>query len=72
LPGTVIEDGVIVGANSVVKGHLQAYGVFAGSPARFMRMVKDAPELMQAFAMQENKLSIQHHHQQPAAQKNKQ
>jgi len=70
LPGTVIEDGVIIGANSVVKGHLQAYGLFAGSPARFMKMVKETPELIQAFAMQENKLSIPNRQQQlPQLQK---
>jgi acetyltransferase-like isoleucine patch superfamily enzyme len=43
LPGTVIEDGVIIGANSVVSGHLQANGVFAGAPARLLKMVKEPP-----------------------------
>lgn len=37
LPGTVIERGVIIGANSLVKGKLEAYGVYGGSPARLIK-----------------------------------
>jgi acetyltransferase-like isoleucine patch superfamily enzyme len=33
-PGTIINDNVIVGANSVIKGHLEANSVYAGSPAK--------------------------------------
>ena len=33
LPGTVIGDNVIVGANSVVKGALESNSIYAGSPA---------------------------------------
>ncbi|MBO9200154.1 MULTISPECIES: acyltransferase [Niastella] len=57
LPGTIIEDGVIIGANSVVKGHLQAYGLFAGSPARFLKMVREPAELIQALQLQAGKLN---------------
>ncbi|MCT4587343.1 MAG: acyltransferase [Carboxylicivirga sp.] len=37
LPGTVIDDGVIIGANSVVKGHLKKNCVYAGAPLRFIK-----------------------------------
>jgi acetyltransferase-like isoleucine patch superfamily enzyme len=37
LPGTIIEDGVVVGANSVVKGHLSMNGIYLGAPARFIK-----------------------------------
>jgi len=37
LPGSVIEDGVVVGANSVVKGTLRHNGIYAGSPAVFLK-----------------------------------
>lgn len=37
-PGAVIEDGVIVGAHSIVKGRLAANRVYAGSP---LRMIKE-------------------------------
>jgi acetyltransferase-like isoleucine patch superfamily enzyme len=32
-PGSVIEDGVVVGANSIVKGHLEKDCIYAGTPA---------------------------------------
>lgn len=38
LPGTVIKDGVVVGANSVVKGTLVKDGIYAGSPCRLIKM----------------------------------
>ena len=34
LPGTVIGDNVIIGANSVVSGHLEGNHVYAGNPAK--------------------------------------
>jgi acetyltransferase-like isoleucine patch superfamily enzyme len=37
LPGTVIEDDVVVGAGSVVKGRLTRGQVYAGAPARLIR-----------------------------------
>jgi len=37
LPGTIIEDGVVVGANSVVKGHLLQDAVYAGLPIKFVK-----------------------------------
>lgn len=33
LDGTIIESGVVIGANSLVKGKLEAYGIYAGNPA---------------------------------------
>ncbi len=39
LPGTIIEDGVIIGANSVVKGYLRANGIYAGAPLKMVRQV---------------------------------
>ena len=38
MPGTIIEDGVVVGANSVVKGILKKNGIYAGTPARFIKL----------------------------------
>ena len=37
LPDTIIEDGVIIGANSVVKGHLQKNCIYAGAPIRLIK-----------------------------------
>ena len=37
MPGTIIEDGVVVGANSVVKGHLKSNAIYAGSPLKFIK-----------------------------------
>lgn len=37
LPGAVLEDGVAVGALSVVKGSCAAFGIYAGNPARRIR-----------------------------------
>lgn len=38
LPGTVIEDGAVIGACSVVSGRVPAYSVYAGNPAREINM----------------------------------
>jgi acetyltransferase-like isoleucine patch superfamily enzyme len=38
LPGTEIESGVVVGANSVVKGKLEKNGIYAGTPAKLIKM----------------------------------
>ena len=35
--GSVIEDHIVVAANSVVKGHLQIPGVYAGCPAKLVK-----------------------------------
>jgi len=35
--GSVIENGVVVGANSLVKGRLVAYGIYGGSPAKLIK-----------------------------------
>ncbi|APE45241.1 acetyltransferase [Sulfitobacter alexandrii] len=37
LPGARIGDGVIIGAGAVVSGHVPAYSVVAGNPAKVMR-----------------------------------
>lgn len=37
LPGSTIEEGVVVAANSVVGGHLKKNGVYGGAPARFLK-----------------------------------
>jgi acetyltransferase-like isoleucine patch superfamily enzyme len=39
LPGTIIEDGVIVAAHSVVKGRLEAYSMYGGAPAKFIKRI---------------------------------
>ena len=38
LDGTEIEDGCVVAAGSVVRGRLEANGIYAGVPARLVRM----------------------------------
>lgn len=40
LPGVTIGEGSIIGAGSVVTRSVEAYSVFAGSPARFLRKRK--------------------------------
>lgn len=37
LPGSIIEDGVIVGAHSLVKGVLRAHCIYAGTPLKLIR-----------------------------------
>ncbi len=37
LPGVVLEEGVVVGALSLVKGHLPAWGIYGGAPARLLK-----------------------------------
>jgi acetyltransferase-like isoleucine patch superfamily enzyme len=37
-PGTVIEEGVVVAANSVVKGRLARNGVYGGIPVRLIKL----------------------------------
>lgn len=37
LAGSTIDDNVVIGANSVVKGKLNCSSIYAGSPARFVR-----------------------------------
>jgi carbonic anhydrase/acetyltransferase-like protein (isoleucine patch superfamily) len=41
LPGTVIESNVVVGAGSVVKGHLKSNGLYVGAPCRRVREFSD-------------------------------
>lgn len=37
LAGTKIADGCVIGANSVIKGATEPFGVYAGSPARLVK-----------------------------------
>jgi acetyltransferase-like isoleucine patch superfamily enzyme len=37
MPGTVIEDGVVIGANSLVKGTLKKDTIYAGNPVQEIR-----------------------------------
>jgi len=41
LPGSVIENGVIVGAHSVVKGILKANCIYAGNPVKLIREMNE-------------------------------
>jgi len=41
LDGAVIRRGCVVGANSLVSGELESYGVYAGSPARLIKKRKE-------------------------------
>jgi acetyltransferase-like isoleucine patch superfamily enzyme len=38
LDGAVLEEGCVVAAGAVVRGRLDAYGIYGGVPARFIRM----------------------------------
>lgn len=50
LPGVTLEDGVAVGALSLVKDSCNEFGIYAGSPARLIRERKrDLLELEQRF-----------------------
>ena len=37
LPGSTIEDGAIIGANSVVTGHVPRHSIYAGAPASLLK-----------------------------------
>lgn len=37
MPGSVIENGVVVGANSVVSGHLESNKIYGGNPAKLIK-----------------------------------
>lgn len=50
LPGTRLEDGVAVGALSLVRSDCAAFGIYAGTPARFIReRRRDLLELEKKF-----------------------
>ena len=50
LPGTRLEDGVAVGALSLVRSDCAAFGIYAGTPARFIReRRRDLLELEKQF-----------------------
>jgi acetyltransferase-like isoleucine patch superfamily enzyme len=38
LPEAVIEEGVVIGANSLVKTHCKAWSIYAGSPIKYIKM----------------------------------
>ena len=37
LPGVILEDGVVIGALSLIKRNCQAFGIYAGNPARLIK-----------------------------------
>lgn len=41
LPGTVIGNNVVVGANSVVSGILKSNSLYAGSPVRYIKSIEE-------------------------------
>ena len=50
LPGVTLEDGVVVGALSLIKKNCQAFGIYVGNPARRIKERKrDLLELEQRF-----------------------
>jgi galactoside O-acetyltransferase len=52
LPGAILEEGVAVGALSLVKGHCPAFGIYAGNPAKRVKERKrDLLELERQFLM---------------------
>jgi len=44
LPGSIIEDNVIVGAGSIVKGFLKKNSVYAGNPAKYICSLEEYKE----------------------------
>lgn len=44
LPGTIIENNVIIGAGSIVKGNILANSVYAGIPAKYICSINDYME----------------------------
>jgi len=58
LPGTNLEDGVAVGALSMMRGHFPAFGIYAGVPARRIRdRDRNLVEVEKRF-LREQKLDI--------------
>jgi dTDP-4-amino-4,6-dideoxy-D-glucose acyltransferase len=50
LPGVILEDGVVIGALSLIKRNCQAFGIYGGNPARRIKERKrDLLELEQRF-----------------------
>jgi dTDP-4-amino-4,6-dideoxy-D-glucose acyltransferase len=50
LPGVTLEDGVVIGALSLIKRNCQAFGIYVGNPARRVKERKrDLLELEQRF-----------------------
>lgn len=50
LPGVTLDEGVAVGALSLVRGDCRAFGIYAGIPAEFMRTrMRDLLEVEQRF-----------------------
>lgn len=41
LPGSVVQDNVVIGANSVVSGELESGWIYGGSPAKKIKKVKE-------------------------------
>ena len=58
LPGTTIEDDVVVAAGSVVKGYLPRGGVYAGVPARRIRDIGDYFRKLESNGCYENPYAI--------------
>ena len=41
LPGTIVDDNIVIGARSLVKGKLESGYVYAGSPARKIKKIRE-------------------------------
>lgn len=41
MPGTIINDNVIIGANSMVKGNIESNSVYAGTPAKKIKSIDE-------------------------------
>ena len=57
LPGSIIEDNVIVGAGSLIKGKLEKNSVYAGVPAKKIMSVEDYKEKNQMQFIHTKKMS---------------
>ncbi len=57
LPGTIIEDNVIIGAGSVVKGNIKGNSVYAGIPAKFICTINEYENKNKRFFINTKNLS---------------
>jgi galactoside O-acetyltransferase len=56
LPGVTLEDGVVVGALSLIKSNCQAFGIYVGNPARHIKeRNRDLLGLEQRFMNSKNR-----------------
>lgn len=58
LPGTKIEDNVIIGAGSIVKGELKGDAVYAGVPARYICSIEEYKNKNKSLFIESKGMSV--------------